>query len=110
MAVVYARQSLSVAWSGGKTFIKRDQPWDADSGLVRERPELFTDEPTNVAGRMRGRPPVIERATRAPGEVREAVAREPEPVKAKEPEDPESKKKPGRPKLPRDADGNIIRD
>jgi hypothetical protein len=88
MAVVYANQTASVSWSGGKTLLKKDQAWDADSGLVRERPDLFTDEPEKVAGRQY-RP--VERATRAPGEMRDVRG-------------------PGRPKLPRDADGNIIRD
>lgn len=74
MGVVYAKQSASVAWSGGKTFLKRDQAWDADSGLVKERPELFFDEPARVAGRVAGRP-VVERATRAPGEVRVTSAK-----------------------------------
>jgi len=74
MAVVYANQTASVSWSGGKTLLKKDQPWDADSGLVRERPELFSDEPGKVAGRPPGRP-VIERATRAPGEVRQVPAK-----------------------------------
>jgi hypothetical protein len=74
VAVVYARESASVSWSGGKTFVKRDQAWDSDSGLVRERPELFSAEPVAVAGRSRIRP-VVERATRAPGEVRRTPPR-----------------------------------
>lgn len=76
MGVVYANQTVSVAWSGGKTVLKKDQAWDADSPLARERPDLFADEPEKVAGRPRGgRPPVIERATRAPGEVRKTAPR-----------------------------------
>lgn len=92
MAVVYANQTASVSWSGGKTLLRKDQAWDADSGLVRERPDLFTAEPEKVAGREY-RP--VERATRAPGEMRGT---------------PDDARKPGRPKLPRDADGNIVRD
>jgi hypothetical protein len=83
MAVVYANQTASVSWSGGKTLLKKDQAWDADAGLVRERPELFSDEPEKVAGRASGRPPV-ERATRAPGEMRAVPAKrapkKPEPA------------------------------
>jgi hypothetical protein len=82
MGVVYARQSASIAWSGGKTFLKKDQAWDADSGLVKERPELFTDEPAKVAGRVAGRP-VVERATRAPGEMRVTPAKKAAPQKPK---------------------------
>lgn len=84
MAVVYAKESVSVSWSGGKTFVKKDQAWDADAGLVRERPELFSDEPVKVAGRGRQRP-VVERATRAPGEVREQVAKSAKKATAKKP-------------------------
>ena len=79
MGVVYAKQAVSVAWSGGKTFLKKDQAWDSESDLVQERPELFTDEPEKVAGRVAGRP-AVERATRAPGETRQVpVKRAPKP-------------------------------
>jgi hypothetical protein len=68
MGVVYAKENLSVAWSQGKTTLRKGAPWDADAQLVRERPDLFEDQPAKVAGRVG--PPVVERATRAPGEVR----------------------------------------
>lgn len=84
MSVVYANQSASVSWSGGKTFLKKDQAWDSESGLVRERPDLFSDEPTKVAGRSEIRRGV-ERATRAPGEVRSAPADVPAPAARKAP-------------------------
>lgn len=71
MATVFAKVSASIAWSGGKMLLKKDQPWDAESALVKERPDLFTDEPERVAGRPRRGRAVIERATRAPGEMRE---------------------------------------
>lgn len=63
MAVVYARGDLTVAWSQGQTTLRRGDVWDADAELVRERPDLFAAEPERPAGR-------VERATRAPGEVR----------------------------------------
>lgn len=88
MDVVYVRESLCVAWSAGTTMLKKGDAWDADAALVRERPGLFTEEPGKVHGRRSG-PPMVERATRAPGEVR---------------------KGPGRPRKPRDDDGNIIRE
>lgn len=81
MSVVYANQSASVSWSGGKTFLKKDQAWDSESGLARERPDLFSSEPTKVAGRSEVRRG-IERATRAPGEARD-VAPPPVPAPAK---------------------------
>ena len=69
MAVVYARDTIYVAWSAGRTMLRKDDAWDADSDLVRERPELFIEEPKKLRGRPVGAPRV-ERATRAPGEVR----------------------------------------
>lgn len=91
MPVVFPRQSVTVSWAGGKTFLRKDVPWDADSELVKERPELFSDEPERIAGRVER----VERATRAPGEFRET---------------PVSSTPRGRPRLPRDEDGRIIRD
>lgn len=80
MGVVYATQSASVSYSEGKTFLKKNQAWDSESALVRERPELFSAEPTKVAGRPnRGGRPVVERATRAPGEMRPAPAKKAAP-------------------------------
>lgn len=67
MSIVYAKGTMSVAWSAGRTTLKRGQAWDGDADLVRERPDLFAAEPERPAGRPAGR---VERATRAPGEVR----------------------------------------
>lgn len=66
--VVYARDTCSVAWSAGDTLLKKGEPWAADADLVRERPDLFEGEPGRLAGRTAA--PRVERATRAPGEVR----------------------------------------
>lgn len=82
MPIVHARDTLCVAWSAGTTVLKKGQVWDADADLVRERPDLFTDAPTDVRGRKAG-PPAVERATRAPGEVRRGPAR---PRKARDAE------------------------
>lgn len=82
MGVVYAKQSASVSWSGGKTFVRKDQAWDSDAGLVAERPELFTDEPAKVAGRV-GVRRAVERATRAPGELRVTPPKKAAPQKPK---------------------------
>lgn len=82
MGVVYAQQSASVSYSEGKVFVRRGQAWDSEALLVRERPELFTGEPAKVAGRPHrrgGAAPVIERATRAPGETRPAPAKKAAP-------------------------------
>jgi hypothetical protein len=81
MPVVYAKQSVTVAWSEGKTYLRKDAAWDSESGLVKERPELFTDEPEKVAGRPHGRHAgrPIERATRAPGEQRVTPAKKAAP-------------------------------
>lgn len=66
MAVVYARGDMTVAWSSGKSVLRKDEAWDAESDLVRERPDLFAEAP----GRAAGAAPRVERATRAPGEQR----------------------------------------
>lgn len=78
--VVYVSESLCVRWSAGTTVLKKDDAWDADADLVRERPDLFTEKVGKVHGRRTG-PPIVERATRAPGEVRKTPAR-PRPSKA----------------------------
>jgi len=65
MAVVYARDTVCVSWSAGRTVLRKDDAWDADADLVRERPDLFTEQPKKLRGRR-----LVERATRAPGEVR----------------------------------------
>lgn len=67
MAVVYAKGDMTVAWSSGKSTLKKGQAWDADAELVAERPDLFAAEPERPAGRGA---PRVERATRAPGERR----------------------------------------
>lgn len=84
----YANVSGVVTWSGGKTVLSRGKTTaDDNHPLVQERPELWTDDgPLAI---LRGEDDgTIERATRAPGEKRRG----------------------GRPKLPRDEDGNIVRD
>jgi hypothetical protein len=86
MGVVYAKQSVTVAWSDGKTYLRKDAAWDSESGLVKERPDLFTDEPARVAGRPHGRRAErpIERATRAPGEQRVTPAKKAAPPAPKD--------------------------
>lgn len=83
MAVVHVRDTCSVAWSAGTTVLKKGDAWDADADLVRERPDLFTQEPGKVHGRKVG-PPMVERATRAPGEMRRGPGR-PRKVREDEP-------------------------
>ncbi|HEU4543559.1 MAG TPA: hypothetical protein VFR23_20675 [Jiangellaceae bacterium] len=62
--VVFAKDDCAVGWSAGSTVLKKGATYSADSPLVRERPDLFERHPTKVI------PGRIERATRAPGEVR----------------------------------------
>lgn len=67
MGTVYAKGSMGVGWDGGSVMLVKGKPWDDSHPLVRARPGLFTDAPpdSTVAGAPR-----VERATRAPGEVR----------------------------------------
>lgn len=49
--VVYANTDTQVVWSGGQSPIAKGEVWDANADLVKERPELFSAEPTRVRGR-----------------------------------------------------------
>ena len=81
----YAKVTCAVRWSGGTTILREGQSADDDHPLVLERPDLFTGEAPAAELRVRRRP-VIERATRAPGEVRETPRRGPgRPRKVAEP-------------------------
>jgi hypothetical protein len=67
-----------VRWSGGTTILGVGTSADDDHPLVLERPDLFTDEAPGADLRGPGRAASaaeapVERATRAPGEVRPAV-------------------------------------
>lgn len=65
----YARMNAVVRWSGGTTVLRAGQSIEDDHPLVTERAALFDD---NDPGASIQTPdvPVVERATRAPGEVR----------------------------------------
>jgi hypothetical protein len=65
--VVFVKSDLTVAWSQGQTFLKKGDSWDSNAELVRERPDLFESSNEEPAGSHK---PIVERATRAPGEVR----------------------------------------
>lgn len=71
----YSKVAGVVRWSGGTITLNRGMSADDDHPLVVERPDLFTDEAPPAQLRTRPGPPVVERATRGPGEVREAPAR-----------------------------------
>lgn len=68
MGTVYAQQSAAVGSpEGGTVAVKRGAAFDSRHPVVKAHPGLFGDEPPAraVAGGRR-----VERATRAPGEVR----------------------------------------
>lgn len=59
---------------GGSAFIRRGQHWSADDPIVREHPDMFSDDPRygltySVPPPEMSEPPV-EQATAAPGEKR----------------------------------------
>lgn len=68
----YATMSGAVRWSGGTTLLRKGQSADDTHPLVLERPDLWTDVApgASLASGRRAAQPVVERATRAPGEVR----------------------------------------
>lgn len=65
-AVVYANCNTRVGSAGGFYTLSVDQPWDANDPLVRQFPALFSKQPTKIATSR----PVVEQATKAPGETR----------------------------------------
>jgi hypothetical protein len=72
--VKYSKVTGAVRWSGGTTLLRRGQSADPDHPLVKERPDLWTDQ---APGASLSAPPTVERATRAPGEVRQTPRRGP---------------------------------
>lgn len=67
----YSKVAGAVRWSGGTVMLERGMSAADDHPLVVERPDLFTDEEpgARLAAPL---PPMVERATREPGEVRTA--------------------------------------
>lgn len=73
MALVFAN---CTTWVSPIAQLIKDEAWDADHPIVKERPELFDDEPTVVRGRFPKPPPApVEAATANPGEKRAVKAR-----------------------------------
>lgn len=75
----YVKRSLAVRWSGGTAALREGQSISDDHPLVAERPDLFTDAEPEPDIKMPAAPgrhgaPRVERATRAPGEVRKTTA------------------------------------
>jgi len=73
----YANRTGAVRWSGGTTLLRKGQSADDDHPLVRERPDLFDDNEPGASLSSRRGAPVVERATRAPGETRRTPRRGP---------------------------------
>jgi hypothetical protein len=72
--VKYAKIAGVVTWSGGKTVLNGlATTADDDHPLVKERPDLWTDEgptprlSTPAGDRARAEQPKVERATNPPG-------------------------------------------
>lgn len=81
----YSTINGAVRWSGGTTLLRKGQSADDDHPLVRERPDLWTEQaPGASLSAPRSGPPVVERATRAPGETRQ-LPRRGRPRKAADP-------------------------
>lgn len=84
----YSKVTGAVRWSGGTTILGKGTSADDDHPLVLERPDLFTDEApgADLKGPGRAAPQApeapVERATRAPGEMRPAVKKTAPPKKA----------------------------
>jgi hypothetical protein len=70
--VKYSKIEGTLAWSRGTILMRKGASFDEDHPLVAERPELFGDVDPGAEHKTREAtpPPAVERATRAPGEVR----------------------------------------
>ena len=70
----YSKIEGTLGWSGGTVLMRKGLRFDDDHPLVSERPELFddTDPGADMKTENARSPhhPVVERATAAPGEVR----------------------------------------
>ncbi len=69
MAYKFANQTCKVFLSDGRAAqIHAGQAWDTKSQVVKERPEMFDDDPPVIHGGVADAP--VETATAAPGEKR----------------------------------------
>lgn len=94
--ILVARQAFHCRIDGRRVAVPQGATVRADHPLAKALPRNF--EPLTVTF------DTVEQATAEPGGLRNVTpAPEPEP-------ELEKKGRPGRPKLPRDADGNIIRE
>lgn len=66
----YSKLAVVLRWSGGTTVLRKGQSADDDHPLVKERPDLFTDVAPGASLATPRSASAVERATRAPGEVR----------------------------------------
>lgn len=66
---VYPNCVTVVQYDGGRVRLNPDQKWDSEDPFVKARPEFFAAEPA-VTAHSAGFEPVVEQATRAPGEKR----------------------------------------
>lgn len=89
---VYATFST---WVTPTVHLNRGEVWDSDDPVVLSHPDWFSDDAEPFLRRSSdgsySGSPTVEQATAAPGEKRDVG-------------------KPGRPRLPRDAKGNIVRE
>lgn len=70
MAYKYANLDAKVIEDGKVFVLRRGEVWHADAEIVGLRPDLFDDEPLMVRG-----VPVVEQATKEPGQVRRGPGR-----------------------------------
>lgn len=73
----YSNFAGIVRWSGGTTILSRGQSIDDDHPLLAERPDLFNGNEPGASLQTHPTPAPVERATRAPGEVRQTPGKGP---------------------------------
>jgi hypothetical protein len=76
MAHVFANSTVHVRPG---VLVTRGEAWSADDPIVQDRPDLFTDDPSEVGALRRSGPatghPIVESATAEPGEKRSVSPR-----------------------------------
>jgi hypothetical protein len=69
----FAVETVSLREPGSKypTMVRKGTVWHAESQMVLDHPDLFSDDPSEVFPRNWS--PPVEQATAAPGEVRDTA-------------------------------------
>lgn len=68
MAYKFANMSGTVFIGNRRVALRVDEAWDVSADIVKQRPEMFNDDPSRIHGTPADVP--VEQMTAAPGEKR----------------------------------------